>query len=137
MSDTDRLLNDIRVYLRIAAASASKVVASKVIDTQEKAMVYDRLDGETPQLKIESTTKVPQRTISGWVDKFVEAGLVSPPDKYCKNYKALFALRELGISLSELKKRKKKQQAVQTETGEKNTEDTKKASQSTLLTSEK
>jgi len=113
MSDTDKLLSDIRAYLRLAAASASKVVASKVIDIQEKAMVYDKLDGETSQPKIESITGVPQTTISRWVDEFVEAGVVSPPNKYWDNHKALFTLRELGISLSELKKRKKKQEVAQ------------------------
>jgi len=115
MSDTDKLLNDIKTYLRISAAAVSKVVASKVIDAQQKAIVYEKLDGETSQNKIESQTGVPQKTISNWLIEFVEAGLVSSPNEYCKNYKALFTLRELGISLSELKQRKKRQESTQKE----------------------
>lgn len=108
MSETDRILNDIRAYLRITAAAASKSVAAKVIDMQEKAQVYEKLNGETSQQKIETETGVPQQTISRWTDEFVEAGLASAPNEYCKNCRALFTLRELGINISELKKRKKK-----------------------------
>ena len=107
MSDTDKILNDIRAYLRITAAAASKSVATKVIDIQEKARVYEKLNGEMSQQKIETETGVPQQTISRWTDEFVDAGLASLPNEYCKNYKALFTLRELGISISGLKKRRK------------------------------
>lgn len=126
MSGTDKLLNDIKTYLRISAAAVSKVVASKFIDMQEKAIVYEKLDGETSQTKIESQTGVPQNTISTWLNEFVEAGLVSSPNEYCKNYKALFTLRELGISLSELKKRKKKQESTQKEQVVRTSEESKK-----------
>jgi len=108
MSETDRILNDIRTYLRIAAAAASKSDAARVIDTQEKAKIYEKLNGETSQQKIETETGIPHQTINRWSDEFVETGLASPPNEYCKNYKALFTLRELGINISELKKRRKK-----------------------------
>lgn len=110
MSDTDKLLNDIRTYLRISAASASKAVARDIINTQEKSQVYDKLGEGKSQQKIESETGIPQRTISDWITKFVEAGLVSPPNEYVKTHKALFTLRELGINASELGTRKKKEQ---------------------------
>lgn len=105
MSETERLLNDIRAYLRISAAAASKAIAAKVLDTYEKALVYSKLDGKTSQRKIEADTQVPQKTISNWSTVFVEAGLASPPDSYNQNYRALFTLQELGIELATLKKR--------------------------------
>lgn len=111
MSDTDKILNDIRTYLHINAAAASKAAASPVIDTQEKAQVYEKLGENKSQTKIETETGVPIQTINRWINEFVEAGLVSPPNEYCKNYKALFTLRELAINTSDLAKRKKKQQA--------------------------
>lgn len=114
MSDTDKILNDIRTYLRISAASALKAVAREVIDTQEKAQVYEKLGQGKTQQKIEAETGIPQQTISGWINKFVEAGLVSPPNDYIKTHKTLFTLRELGIIASELGTRKKKMQTSPT-----------------------
>jgi len=105
MSETERLLNDIRAYLRISAAAASRATAKSVLDTYEKALVYSKLDGKITQIKIQTDTKVPQPTISIWLAGFVQAGLVSPPDQYNPSHKALFTLQELGIELGTLKKR--------------------------------
>jgi transposase-like protein len=102
-------LNDIITYLRISAAEASKTLATTVIDTQEKAQVYEKLGEGKSQQKIEDETGIANQTISEWIRKFVENGLVSPPNEYVKTYKALFTLRELGINPIELKKRKKKE----------------------------
>lgn len=110
VSETDKILNDIRAYLRISAAAASKTVAISVIDTQEKAQVYEKLGEGKSQQKIEGETGIANQTISDWIRKFVEAGLVSPPNDYLKAYRALFTLKELGINPSELEKRKSKQQ---------------------------
>jgi len=107
MSETERLLNDIRVYLRISAAAASRATAKSVLDTYEKALVYSKLDGKITQIKIQADTKVPQPTISIWLAGFVQAGLASPPDQYNPSHKALFTLQELGIELGTLKKRAK------------------------------
>jgi hypothetical protein len=107
MSETERLLNDIRAYIRISAAAASRLVAKSTLDTYEKALVYSKLDGKTAQTKIEADTKVPQPTISVWLAGFIQAGLVSPPDQYNLSHRALFTLQELGIELGMLKKRAK------------------------------
>ena len=107
MSDpSPPILNDIRAYLRIMAASASKQVALRLIDTFEKADVFSRLDGDTPQSKIEEKTSVAQTTISDWLKGYVESGLVALPSDFNRYHKALFSLRELGIDTSQLKKKK-------------------------------
>jgi ribosomal 50S subunit-recycling heat shock protein len=106
-SETERFLNDIRSYLRISAAAASRAVAKTVLDTYEKASVYSKLDGKTSQTKIEADTKVPQATISVWLGSFVQGGLVSVPSQYNSSHKALFTLQELGIEFDTLKKRTK------------------------------
>src|SRR3972149_3650702 len=111
-SDANKILNDIRTYLRIGAAIASKSIASKVLDTQEKTQVYEKLYEGASQPKIEAATGVPQQTVSRWINEFVEAGLVTPPNEYSKNYRAVFTLRELAINTTELEKRKKKEQAA-------------------------
>lgn len=111
MNDETIILNDIRAYLRISAASASKNVAASVIDTQEKAQVYEKLGEGKPQQKIEAETGIANQTISDWIKKFVEAGLVSPPNDFVKSYRALFSLKELGINSATLGKRKGKQQS--------------------------
>ena len=108
MSDTNRILSDIRAYLRISAASVLKVSAARVLDTCEKALVYSKLDGKTSQSKIEQATGVPQQTVSFWLVTFVQEGLVAPPDEFNEGHKSLFALQELGIELATLKKRAKK-----------------------------
>lgn len=107
MSETDKILNDLRTYLRISAAAASKESAARVLDTQEKASVYSKMDGNTPQTKIESAMGVPRQTIGRWADEFVEAGLASPPNEYYQCHKALFSLAELGVNLAALRKRSK------------------------------
>jgi DNA-binding transcriptional ArsR family regulator len=107
MSETERLLNDIRAYLRISAAAALRATAKSVIDTYEKALVYSKLDGKITQIKIEADTEVPQPTISIWLTGLVQAGLVAPPDQYNNSHRALFTLQELGIELGTLKKRAK------------------------------
>lgn len=110
MSETDRILNDICTYLRITAAAASRNIAAKVLDIQEKALVYSKMDGKTAQTKIASLTGIPQMTISDWVNEFVSAGLTSPPNEYFTAHKALFTLQEIGISIANLKRRGKSKQ---------------------------
>jgi len=107
MSESDKLLNDIRAYLRISAAAASRSAAKTTLDIYEKALVYSKLDGKTSQTRIETEAKIPQTTISVWLAGFVQAGLASPPDQYNSSHRALFTLQELGIELGVLKKRSK------------------------------
>lgn len=116
MSETDKTLNDILSYLRITAAATSKSIAAKVLDTKEKALVYSKMDGMTPQKKIESITGVPDSTIFDWFKIFVEAGLAAPPNKYYPSSRALFSLNELGINVSSLKKGAKSGQAEKSST---------------------
>jgi hypothetical protein len=136
MSETERLLNDIRAYLRISAAAASRAAAKIVLDTYEKALVYSKLDGKITQTKIQDDTKVPQPTISIWLTGFVQAGLVSPPDQYNTSHKALFTLQELGIELGTLKKRTKAAKPVlqssPTDTPQASTETRQATTQKTL-----
>lgn len=107
MSETGKLLSDIRAYLRISAAAALRVYATKILDTYEKALIYSKLDGKTSQKKIEQVSGVPQTTISSWLPTFIQAGLVSPPDEYNESHRALFTLQELGIDLTTLKRSEK------------------------------
>jgi hypothetical protein len=117
MSETNELLNDIKIYLRISAAMASRTIAKTTIDTLEKAQVYEKLGEGKSQSKIEAETGIPQKTISNWVGKFIEAGLISPPNDYQKANKVLFTLRELGINTADLTARKKKEQTADAKKG--------------------
>jgi hypothetical protein len=105
MDKTEALLGDIRGYLKIMAAIALRPMAGRVLDTYEKALLFSKLDGNTPQLKLQELTKVPQPTISIWMGKFMEAGIVCPPNDIYRNYRAMFTLQELGISIATLRKR--------------------------------
>ncbi len=105
MDKTEILLGDIRGYLRSMAATALRPTAGRVLDTYEKALLFSKLDGNTPQLRLQEITKVPQPTISAWLGRFMEAGIVSPPDEIYRNYRALFTLQELGINITTLKRR--------------------------------
>jgi len=112
-------ITDIKMYLRITAVTAARSIASTIINTKEKAIVYEKIDGENSQYKIESLTKIPQRTISRWTDDFLRAGFVSPPNQEYKYCKALFTLRELDIALTDLKQRKIRQDRTTKSVGEK------------------
>ncbi len=107
MSETDRILNDVRDYVRISAVQAVKPIAIKVIDSYEKAQVYGALDGSTLLKKIQEMTKIADSTISDWLAIFVRSQLCTQPNEFYKSHRALFSLQELGIDSSVLKKRAK------------------------------
>ncbi|MCW4002620.1 MAG: hypothetical protein NWE95_01730 [Candidatus Bathyarchaeota archaeon] len=109
MSETNEILKDIRTYLRISAANASRSIAKTTIDTLEKAQVYEKLSEGKSQRKIEEETKIAQTTISSWVGKFIEAGLVNPQGK------PLFTLREIGINTADLAPKKRKNEGERRE----------------------
>jgi transposase len=112
VSETEKLLNDIIAYLRISAAATKRAVAKNTLDTYEKALVYNKLDGKTSQAKLEADTKVPKTTIADWLAGYVQAGLASPPNQYNPSHKALFTLQELEIELGMLKKRTKGSKSI-------------------------
>jgi len=115
MSEANRILNHIRAYLRLSAAATAKISAPAIIDTYEKGLVYEKLDGQTTQVKLEQTTKIPISTINRWLDSFLQGRIVMPPDEYYSSYRALFTLQELGIQLDALKRRGKKNTALNSE----------------------
>jgi hypothetical protein len=103
--------------MRINAVQSFKSVAVGIIDTYEKAVVYQMLSqGNVTQTKIEQTTAVSRSTLSGWLGSFVTAGLCSEPNKFYEGFKALFTLQELGIDSSALKKRTKQKPRAGTTT---------------------
>jgi hypothetical protein len=108
MSETNKMLNDIRAYIRLSAAATAKASAFSIIDSYEKGLIYEKLDGHTTQVKLEQTTKIPQSTINRWLELFLQGRIITPPDEYYPSYRALFTLQELGIALDALKKREKK-----------------------------
>ena len=105
MANSETILADIRSYIRTMSAAAARTVAPQVFDIYEKAMVYEKLDGNTTQTSLEQATKISQATLSGWLGRFTEAGLASPPDDTHKGHKALFTLPELGVDIPKLKKK--------------------------------
>jgi len=115
MDKTELLLGDIRSYLRSMAATAKRPEAEQVLDTYEKALLFSKLDGNTPQLRLQQLTNVPQPTISAWMGKFMEAGIVTPPNEGYRNYRSLFTLQELGINIATLKKRGGTERVVESE----------------------
>jgi len=87
------------------AAAALRPTVIRVLDTYEKALLFSKLDGNTPQLKLQDLTKIPQPTISQWLTRFAEAGIVSLPNELYRNHRAMFTLQELGINIATLRKR--------------------------------
>lgn len=112
-SEIATILNDIRSYTRMAAASSSRQTAVRAFDSYEKALVYSKMDGNTSTYKIAEATGVPQRTVAAWADDFVKSNLAAPPDEIHSSHRALFSSSELSIDLSTLKKRKKQADAPQ------------------------
>jgi hypothetical protein len=104
------ILTDIRSYLRTTAAASSRSAAQRVIDSQEKAVAYSKMDGKTSTYAIADATGVPPRTVANWAEDFVHAGLTSPPGELFPSHRALFSLNELSVNLTILKARKKKKE---------------------------
>ena len=101
--ETIELLRDIKAYTRSQAAASSREVASKIIDTREKAEVYVRLDGTRTHNDISRLVRVPRKTVTNWVGEFVTSGLAV--DLPGSNDRALFTLAELNVSIRSLKRR--------------------------------
>lgn len=112
MSESNKILNDIRAYVRLSAAASAKTSAQSIIDTYEKGLMYCKLDGQVTQVKLEQTIKIPQSTINRWLDCFLEGRIIAPPDEFYPGYRALFTLQELEIKIDALKKRAKKEVAA-------------------------
>jgi hypothetical protein len=107
---TLQVLTDIRSYLRITAAASSRQAAGRVIDSQEKAIAYSKMDGKTSSYQIADALDIPPRTVANWAEDFVISGLASPPNELFASHRALFFLNELSVNSSELKNRKKREQ---------------------------
>jgi hypothetical protein len=103
--ETIELLRDIRAYARSQAATASREVASKTIDTREKTEVYERLDGTRTHNDIGRLIGVPRKTVTNWIREFVRTGLAV--DVPGSNDRALFTLAELNISSKSLERKGK------------------------------
>jgi hypothetical protein len=113
---TEETLHEIAAYLRIIAASSVKQRAGEVINKWQKAMVYDKMDGNTSQQKIATAIGVPQRTVANWADEFLHYHLAVPPSVFNSSHKALFSLEELNVDVSSLKKQYSKTAAEQPST---------------------
>lgn len=99
------LLVDLVAYARVIAASAVTERAQGLIDSYEKAQAYVHLDGEKTDTDISRQIKVPRRTVTDWVSKFVSHGLAV---RRGRSERALFTLEELGINVGALKRKRKK-----------------------------
>jgi transposase len=73
-----------------------------LIDSYEKGLVYEKLNGNTSTYKISEETGVPTSTIKRWVDEFVKNSLATGPDNHYTSSRALF-------NLVALKRRKTKE----------------------------
>lgn len=109
INELSSVMRDIRTYLRINAANLYQNVALKLIDSYEKGLVYEKLNGNTSTYKISEETGVPTSTIKRWVDEFVKNSLATGPDNHYTSSRALFNLVELSIDLVALKRRKTKE----------------------------
>lgn len=107
------LLAQLLPYVRIIAASLVSDAAKKVIDSYQKAQVYNSLNGTTSDEEISKAIGVPRRTITSWADSFVKNRLAVREDR---KEKALFSLEELGIDINTLKKLEEKQRVIKTKT---------------------
>lgn len=105
MDNDDSRWEAVLGYLRVMASVAVRPLAEEILDTYEKALLFSRLDGNTPQLKLQEMTKIPQATISRWVNEFTDAGIVAPPGKAFRNHQARFTLGELRVNIAGLKKK--------------------------------
>ena len=99
--EKDQLLRELHVYARAVAANAVQGRAKKVFDDYEKALVYSKLDGTKSDYQLAAITKVPRRTVTRWVEEFVNNGLAVESGKY---EKAIFTLEELNVDSVSLKK---------------------------------
>ena len=99
------LLGDIKAYVRGQSSVSLRDVAAKVIDVKEEAIVYSKLDGTRTHLELSRLVKVPRKTVTNWVNEFVNSNLAT--DVKGSNDKALFTLDELNISLRTLQRRSK------------------------------
>lgn len=107
---TEQLLFEILAYVRANTIAKSTGRAQAVLTSYKKALTYQNTDGEKNQMEVSKIVNISQPAVSQFQKEFVQKSLATPPSKYCPNYKALFTLEELGISLKKLKKGEKSKQ---------------------------
>ena len=99
------VLKEVRAYAHVVAADVLSKKAEEIIDSYDKARVYQSLDGTRSDSIISTLTGVPRRTVTSWVSEFAKCGLATTGKRF---EVALFTLEELGLSLKTMKKKSRR-----------------------------
>ena len=83
--ETNDLLKEILKWQKIQGLQAFKSIASGVLDTKEKRLVYEMSDGSFTVKQISEKAKVSTGTVSNWWSKWLAEGIIyKENNKYIK-----------------------------------------------------
>lgn len=90
-------LRELTTWVKVLGRDKVKVTLEKVLDTEQKRLVYDLCDGEKNVKDIEKLTGVNVRHISEWGQEWESIGIVEQGDLRKGRRKKLFDLAVFGI----------------------------------------
>jgi predicted regulator of amino acid metabolism with ACT domain len=90
-------LRELTNWVEVLGRNKVKVTLEKVLDNEQKRLVYDLCDGEKSVKDIEKLTGVNVRYISEWSQEWERIGIVEQGDLRKGRRKKLFNLAVFGI----------------------------------------
>lgn len=93
----ENLLEEILKWQRVQGIKIVREILPKLLDTEQKKIVYELTDGKNPREYIQKISGAAAGTISGWWNQWFSQGLLL---KDGQKYKKIISLEELGISVT-------------------------------------
>jgi len=94
------LLRDILKWQRLQGIQVALELLPKVLDTEEKKIVYEMADGKNGIKEIKSKINIATGTIHRWWNNWLVQGIIT---KEGSKYKKIISLKELGTIIEEIK----------------------------------
>lgn len=88
------LLRDILKWQKLQGIRVALELLPKILDTEEKKIVYDMADGKNGIKEVQAKLKVATGTIHKWWNDWLAKGIL---EKKGQKYQKIISLKELGI----------------------------------------
>lgn len=99
ISRIEKLLEDIRIWIRIGNLRQLRDMLVQELDSYEKMRIFELTDGTRSQKEIASRTKVSRSTISYYWQKWSGLGILTTSKQRKGRMKKIVTLDEVGITV--------------------------------------
>ena len=96
--ETNKLLSEILKWQRLQGLNTLQAVVPKLLDSEEKKIVYEMTDGKNGIKEVQARIKVATGTVHKWWNQWLASGIIT---KDGVKYSKIVSLKELGIEIPE------------------------------------